>query len=89
MARLHDLAVEALSAGNFIIDYAPGWFVSWYSLLGLHSSVQNSISSNAKLPLKLLEMLRRPSNLENGLRGSPSLAMFSEPSESDNLEEDN
>jgi hypothetical protein len=68
MARLHDLAVEALSTGNFIIEYAPGCLVSGYSLVGLHSSVQTQYPSNAKLPLKLLEMLRRPSNFENGLR---------------------
>jgi hypothetical protein len=33
-------------------------------------------------------MLRRPSNLENGLRGSPSPTIFSELFESDDPEED-
>lgn len=56
MARLHDLAVEALSAGNFIIEYAPGCLISGYSLVGLHSSVQNSISQQCKTATKALRI---------------------------------
>jgi hypothetical protein len=54
MARLHDLAVETLSTGNFIIEYAPGCLISGYSLVGLHSSVQTQNPQQCKTATKAL-----------------------------------
>jgi len=88
MARLHDLAVEALSAGNFIIEYAPGYFISGYSLVGLHSRCKTQYPSNAKLPLKPLKMLLRSSNSKTGSVDPHPLLCSSELFESDNPEED-
>jgi hypothetical protein len=86
VAKLYELAAQYISAGNYVIEYAPGSFIAGDSsrLDSLESSAKTALSEQSKAAIKALrDAARALKPRKRAARIPVPFSIFSEPFEDD------